>query len=242
MSSAHAGPGLRVVVCDDDPVTRGVIGDLVDELGGEVLAETDSAQETTALLNRFESDVLVLDLLLRHGTGREVLASLALRPHAPRVIVFTAYDAIAPLPSEGVDVVHKPDFDGLARCLASVPQRAVERRGNPVRTVAGSRPSMDDAATFYRALLEAQPGDVLVSIAAGPVDELAVALRRAVRAQDRVHPRTGDVLLLLIGGGGDAAARALRARLSADVPGAAEHMRAVDVGDDPAGAFSRLTT
>lgn len=242
MSSAPRDHGLRVVICDDDPVTRGVIGDLVEELGGEVAAETDSAQETVALLSRFETDVLVLDLFLRHGTGGEVLADLAGRPQAPRVIVFTAYDAIAPLPNDRVDVVHKPDFDGLARCLASVRERAAERRRSPVRTVPAWKASIDDAAAFYRTLNEARPGDVLVSIAAvGPVDELAVALRRAVRVQDRVHPRTGDVLVLLIGGGGETAVQALRSRLTADLRGAAENMRAVDVGDDPAAAFSQLT-
>lgn len=244
MPSTDPDRGLRVVICDDDPVARGVIGDLVEELGGEVLAETDSAIETTALLDRFEADVLVLDLFLRHGTGGDVLAALARRPDGPRIVVFTAYDSIAPVPGERVDVVHKPDFDGLARCLASLRERTAERRRHPVRTVPGpGRPGIDDAAGFYRVLNDAEPGDVLVSVRTSGLDptELVGALRRTVRVQDRVHPRSGDVLLLLIGGG-EAAVRALEARLRPTVADIAERTRAVDVGDDPTGAFSQLTS
>ncbi len=107
-------PGLRVVVCDDDPTVRGVVGDLVEELGGAVLAETDSAIETTTLLARFRPDVVVLDLTLRFGSGVDILGGLARLPDPPHVIVFTAYDGLAPVPRSGVDVVHKPDFEGLA--------------------------------------------------------------------------------------------------------------------------------
>lgn len=236
-------PTLRVVVCDDDPVVRGVIGDLVEELGGEVTAETDTAIETVMLIERFTPDVVVLDLTLRHGTGTEVLHALTARPDPPHVIVFTAYDAMAPVPQPRVDVVHKPDFEGLARCLRSVGERPQERR-RPVRALPGaSRPTIDDAATFYRALNDALPGDVLACVIVAPdeAEHVVPLLRRTVRVQDRVHPRGGDVLLLLIGGG-EAAAAALQARLAPELTDIAERLRAVDVGDDPSGAFASLTS
>ena len=243
----NAAPGLRVVVCDDDPTVRGVVGDLVEELGGEVLAETDSAIETTTLLARFRPDVVVLDLTLRHGSGVDVLGSVARLPDPPHVVVFTAYDDLAPVPGNGVDVVHKPDFEGLARCLASVGERREEgrtERRRPARVVPGAtRAGVDDAPTFYRHLNDALPGDALVSLPvdAAEAERVVEVARRTVRAQDRVLLRSGDVLLLLIGAG-DGGVEALRGRLAASLPFVAERLRAVDVSDDPSGAFSQLTS
>jgi len=88
---------------------------------------------------------------------------------------------------------------------------------------------------------DALPDDVLVSVERrGDGDELADLLRRLVRAQDRVHQRSADVLLLLVGGGPDAVV-ALRGRVGDQVADLDARLRSVDVGDDPIGAFDRLT-
>lgn len=246
MAEAEADAGtrqrVRVLVCDDDPLARGVVGDVVRAAGGDVIAEADTAVQALLLIDRFEPDVVVLDLNLRAGSGIQVLAALSGRPVQPRVVVFTAYDQIAPTYRPGVDVAYKPDFEGLARCLTSLTERPVERR-RPGRRLPGTlRPTIDDAPGFYRVLGQALPGDVLVSVrcASDDPEELARILRRAVRAQDRVHQRTGDVLVLLVGGGEEAVV-ALRSRLEADVHDVAARLQAVGVGSDPTDAFDRLT-
>lgn len=236
-------PTLRVVVCDDDAIVRGVVRDLVAEAGGEVLAEADTGAEANLLVDRFHPDLVVLDMNLRRGSGREVLAHLEGRPEAPRVVVFTAYDAAAPVAGPRVDVVHKPDFEALAACLTSIPERATERR-RPTRDVPRpTRPGTDDPTAFYRDLGAALPDDVLVRVVLGDADGDAVveALRRAVRAQDRVLRRSDDALLLLIGGGTEAVP-ALCARLRATLPDVDARLTSIDVGEDPTGAFDRLTS
>lgn len=232
---------LRVVVCDDDPVVRSVIGGLVSDLGGEVMAETDAAIETVALVAQFHPDVVVLDLQLRHGTGREVMAELAARPDPPRIVVFTAHDELLPAALDGADVVRKPDFEELARRLASLPERSVERR-RPVREVPWSgRGAIDDPAGFSRDLMTARAGDVLVSVslAGTDADHVVDVLARAVRDRDRVLRRSGDVLVLLIDAG-DRAVSALRDRVLGEVPDLDDRLRSADVGDDPVAAFSHL--
>ena len=232
---------MRVVICDDDAVVRSVVRGLVAAAGGEVLAETDSAIVTQDLIERFDPDVVVLDVVLTYGSGVEVLEQVArMDGAAPYVIVFTAYDAPASASGDRVDAVAKPDFDTLARLLATAPERRTERR-RPTRAVGVARPTVNDGHDFFRMLAEARPGDHLVSFPAesGELDRLAETVRGAVRAQDRVLRRSNDVLALLIDGG-EASVAALRDRLRALVPEAVAASRSMDVGDDPVTAFDTL--
>ena len=238
------GRTLRTIVCDDDEIVRRVVGDLVAEAGGEVIAEADTAVQATLLIDRFAPDLVVLDMNLRRGTGHEVLEHVAARAARPHVVVFTAYDAAAPATADHVDVVPKPEFEALAACLGSLRARPVERRRS-VGARAGTqhRPAIDDAPAFYRVLGGARPGDVLVRIDLHGTDAAAVvdALRRVVRVQDHVLRRSDNALLLLLAGG-EAAVPALCARVRDHLPDVDGRLRAVDVGDDPTGAFTTLTS
>jgi CheY-like chemotaxis protein len=243
MTEPPSPPSLRVVVCDDDPVVRSVIGGLVTDLGGEVMAETDTAIETAMLVTRFRPDIVVLDMQLRHGTGREVLAELSSRPDPPRIVVFTAHDELLPAITDGIDVVRKPDFEGLSRHLASLPERTVERR-RPTREVAwAERGPVDDPAGFSRDLMTARPGDVLVSVSldGADADHVVDVLGRAVRDRDRLLRRSTDVLVLLVDAG-DRAVPALRDRVLAEIPDLDDPLRSADVGNDPVAAFTHLDT
>jgi CheY-like chemotaxis protein len=234
---------MRAVVCDDDPVLRGVVADLITELGGTVIAETDAAIETVTLIDRFEPDVVVLDLNLRHGTGVEVLDAIGERRKRPHVVVFTAYDTLAPVAGEGVDVVHKPDFERLSGCLSSVGERPRERRRPPARPIPSGPSPVADQTGFYRVLNEAAPTDVLVSVPAAPgeLQEVAAAMRTLVRGHDHVVTRSGDVLVLLVGGGPEGV-DAVRARVAAKLPALADGLRCTEVGTDPVDAYNRLGT
>ena len=240
MSKTHQ---MRVVVCEDDPVVRSVVSGLVEQASGEVLAETDSALEAMQLIERFEPDLVILDLNLHRGSGIDVLDRVRELSAAPHVIVFTAYDTPGRLDGDAFDVVPKPDFELLGERLAGWSARSDDRRRNPVREVAAPvRPGVEDSTDFYRLLAEARPGDALVHIEVGSdqAGDLAATVRRAVRAQDRVLRRSDGVLVLLIGGGA-VAVEALCQRLLGAVPDIADRTRSADVGEDPTATFAALT-
>ena len=66
-----------VVVCDDDAAVRGAVSAICDDIGLEVVAETDSGADAAELVHRFSVDLLILDLSLSDGSGERTLRSLA---------------------------------------------------------------------------------------------------------------------------------------------------------------------
>lgn len=81
----------RILLVDDDPVIRLLVGDYLRALGHEV----DEANGGKACLNRLESsipEILVLDLLMPDINGLEVLKSVRQDPkmHSIPVILLSA--------------------------------------------------------------------------------------------------------------------------------------------------------
>jgi CheY-like chemotaxis protein len=233
---------MDVLICEDDPVARSVISDLVEDHGGRVLAAIDSVLGATEFLRRFSPDLVIIDLMLHHGTGTELVSRIRRDHPDTRVIVFTAYDALAPHDDPAVEVVVKPDFERLGRMIAGLEGAAGERR-RPVRTIPGV-PTTVDSHTFYRLIAEAQPDDVLLRIALdGPADGDRVAdeLRVVLRGHDFVQQRSDSVVALLLGGGDDTV-RALDQRIGTQLPHLTDRATSVVAGADPIDAFTRLTT
>jgi two-component system chemotaxis response regulator CheY len=134
-----------VVVCDDDAVVRAAITAVCEELGLQVVAETDSGLDAAEMVRRFAVDLLVLDLSLPDGSGERALTTVQDGATDAAVIVFSAY---ANDPSRLVDlgareVVEKPDFDRLTTALKNVgaalagAERDHEDRRAPSREVTG---------------------------------------------------------------------------------------------------------
>ncbi len=232
------------ILCDDDPVLRSVVAELAGQAGVEVLAETDSAGDAIELVERFWPDIVVLDLALAKGSGLDVIDHLQHADEPPRVILFTAFDGTG-TDRPFVDAVRKPDFDRLSALLADSSRTVGERRRSG-RTVAPPRSrtdtGLDDTDDFYSVLAAAQPEDTLVTLTIAPetVPDVALALRQAIRIQDRVIRRHDRLVALLIGGGA-AAAPALTDRLSKRLPGVADRAAIDPVGDDPVATFTRVT-
>ena len=227
---------MSVLVCDDDPAVRSVVGDIVRRCGGTVLAEADGVGQILALTERFTPDVMVLDLALGSGSGLEVIRQLHLHEQQPRVLVFTAFDAVVDVDDTFVDIVHKPDFDRLEQLLRDRGGRIVERRsGAQPASPPASTP--DDKDNFFRALASAPPEGWVVSV---PVQDdpagLATLIRRLVREHDHVLARGNDVLLLLPAGGASAL-DALGARIDEIQPGTSDQLTCANIGDDPTAAF-----
>ncbi|HEV8191857.1 MAG TPA: response regulator [Ktedonobacterales bacterium] len=68
---------LTVLVAEDDPWVRETICYVLQDAGYAVL-DASGGYETLELLNTQPHLVVVLDLLMRHGTGFDVLAAMAM--------------------------------------------------------------------------------------------------------------------------------------------------------------------
>jgi CheY-like chemotaxis protein len=80
-------PKRKVLVVDDDPSWRQMLGLELEELGYEPVLAADGA-EALQLLDQHACSVILLDLRMPGLDGYEVMARLP--PEAPRVVLLTA--------------------------------------------------------------------------------------------------------------------------------------------------------
>ena len=96
LSSASNHPlkaKIRIVVADDHPIFRDGLCKLLDvEEDLEVVAQADDGLEVLGLLQRYEPDILLLDLRMPGLDGLATLQRLEMAPTKTRVIVLTASD------------------------------------------------------------------------------------------------------------------------------------------------------
>jgi len=87
--------GLRVFVVEDSPVARGRIETLLGAVDGlELVGHAAGADEAIERIVGERPDAVVLDLLLAHGTGFDVLRAVHAR--APEVEVYMMTNFAAP--------------------------------------------------------------------------------------------------------------------------------------------------
>ncbi len=84
----------RLLLVDDDPVFREVLGAALRRRGFEVWAAGDLAS-TRVILDAFHPDRAIVDLKLPDGSGLELVARLAALDPVPRILVLTGYASIA---------------------------------------------------------------------------------------------------------------------------------------------------
>lgn len=105
----------RVLVVDDDEAVR-IVVEAVLRADGHDVASVGDGQEALGLLGQKPAPSLVLlDLMMPHLSGWEVLEAMAHRPQLADVpvLVLTGYDDVAGLPHQ-CHVLHKPiDADVL---------------------------------------------------------------------------------------------------------------------------------
>lgn len=119
-------PTLRAVICDDDALSRNVVGASLRATGFEVIAEVDNAFDLTSCVRVAPPDVVVLDLALPAGAGEDALPELAAAAPDCAVVVFSSFATLNPSLRKSVRAaVPKGDLKGLRAALAAI---ADERR------------------------------------------------------------------------------------------------------------------
>jgi CheY-like chemotaxis protein len=114
-----AGRGETVLVVEDDPAVRLLVGEVLDELGYKKY-EAANAMEALPVLNSARSiDLMVTDVGLPHINGRQLAEIARARRPDLKVLFVTGYAAYANLRrgvlEAGMDIMTKPfALDALA--------------------------------------------------------------------------------------------------------------------------------
>ena len=120
---------LRVVIVEDEPPLRRALARILEVRGMDVLTCEDGV-EAMALLGQEHADVMLLDLMLPHMDGMEVLRRAKAQRPAMEVVMMTAFGEV----DTAVQAVKAGAYDFLTKPFASpdavalVVEKAAERR------------------------------------------------------------------------------------------------------------------
>jgi two-component system response regulator DevR len=90
--TSEGGRPLRLLVVDDHEVVRQGLVALLDRRSGfEVVAQAGSVEESVAAAQRFEPDVVVMDVRLPDGSGIEACREIRNARPETRVVMLTSY-------------------------------------------------------------------------------------------------------------------------------------------------------
>jgi len=252
-----------VVVCDDDPALRGAISKLCNEVGMEVVAETDVAGDAAMLVRRFDVSVLVIDTSLSAGSGESALELIRDEGVHPQIIVFSMYaDDVPRLRSLGArEVIAKPDLLALRAALERVSaavttaapgedRRLASRMTDAAPPIWRSPSGVAAAQDLTHSILALETGDSVLTMRilgleaveadVGPLlaadCRLAIArlLRAELRVQDLLHlANEGEAFVAMLRGGDARSADAVWSRLVTAI-------RNEGLPGEPHGAGSRV--
>lgn len=117
---------MKVLIVDDNVMTRSLIKDLLTEMGHEVTGEAENGDEAVREFTSRRPDLVLLDLIMPGKNGLQVLEELKAIDPAPRVVMVTAVQQeviTRELMEKGAaGVLHKPFmYEELDALLKSLP-------------------------------------------------------------------------------------------------------------------------
>ncbi len=171
------GPGIRVVIADDQRVVRDGLRMLVDLIDGvEVVGTASDGLEALALARTEHPDVVLMDLRMPRMEGAEATGAIRAELPDTRILVLTTY-----ADDESLFAALQAGARGYLTKDASAEE--IERA---IRAVAAGRTHLDPAIQqrLVAAVLDTQP-------AIGP---------RGDALPDDLTPREADVLKLIASG------------------------------------------
>lgn len=83
---------MRILLVEDNALTRYTIKSLLGKLGHEVVAEAEDSPTTLKFFSELKPDVVFLDLILPGKSGVEILEDLRALDPAVRVVIVTAVE------------------------------------------------------------------------------------------------------------------------------------------------------
>ena len=116
---------MKVLVVEDNGMTRGMIKDLLKEIGHEVIGEAEDGNSAVKVFADLRPEVVLLDLILPKKPGIEVLEEIRKIDPAAKVVIVTAVgqEKINKmlLDKGAVAILHKPfSYDELKETLNQI--------------------------------------------------------------------------------------------------------------------------
>ena len=114
----------RILIADDDPITRGFLRQLLAEAGFQVVGEATDGQEAVELTTRLHPEVLLLDLLMPNSSGMDAIRELASSPMPVRIVVLSSSiskeQIVKALQLGARGILQKGSVAELAKAIAAV--------------------------------------------------------------------------------------------------------------------------
>lgn len=87
---------MKVLICDDEPLARQRLSRFIENMEGyEVVSEAENGAEAIEKVNRFDPDIVLLDVRMPGMDGIEAANHLSSKEEPPAIIFCTAYDEYA---------------------------------------------------------------------------------------------------------------------------------------------------
>lgn len=83
---------IRVLLVDDDPLIRTLLGRILRSQGVEVVAEASDGDEVVAAVQAHHPDVVVMDLRMERRSGIDATRDVKVLPAPPGVLAMTSFD------------------------------------------------------------------------------------------------------------------------------------------------------
>lgn len=118
---------MKVLLVDDNILTRSMIKDLLTEMGHQVVGEAGDGDEAVKLFTELKPELVLLDLVMPGKTGLEALPELrALDPKAMIVMVTAVQQEVISqelMDKGATGILHKPfmydELEALLKKLAA---------------------------------------------------------------------------------------------------------------------------
>jgi DNA-binding NarL/FixJ family response regulator len=176
---------FSVLIADPHGITRKGTCSLIEDLGGRVVAEVETATTATDLLTEVEPDLLITELDLASGSGLEVLAQIRVHNLSGLPLILTCRKGVAYVsasfqlgargfalktdPPPSVETAIRTVLNGATHLSSSIPEEL-------------ARPPSSNEDALLSACLEGRPlEETTLADALGLLDLLTARERQVLR-------------------------------------------------------------
>jgi len=95
---------IRIIMADDHPIFRSGLRQIIEEDSNiDILGEADNGKSALEMIDKFNPDIVLLDIDMPVMTGLDVMRELSYREKIPKIIFLTVY-ADEDMYDEGVEL------------------------------------------------------------------------------------------------------------------------------------------